>query len=305
MAEIPDQKASMPTSVLDPFGGQLMDAPKSACGPCEASDVSWRQLEVNLVQGRYATVFVDIAIAGGIMTIAKTSDPLVAFAAGVKEAGDKAGLFPAGSNLTRAETDAYSEGALGTNIASNFRITGLQVMFGEPFVTGVVSGDATGRTILPAHDFYGSRIVRALAKVSHIKFRYGQAEGGYELGRPEFWPSAAGMHSPDYPTNGFPIARLFMPLRMPTWAGGPTDENAIEVDLHIDHAVQITPDPLVPVPALGGGAHLLLPVTFMLMGDPRNAEAVTAASVERIVAEKVAEAVRAALAAQGGQSQRP
>lgn len=287
-------KDKLPTSVLDPFGGQMMDAPKSACGPCEATDVSWRQLEVNLVQGRYATVFVDIGVGGGgTMVIAKTTDPLIAFGAGTKEVGDKAGLFPTGTNLTRAETDAYSEGALGTNIASNFRITGMQVLFGEPFLTGTVTGDTSGRTVHPALDFYGSRIVRALAKNSHVKFRYGQAEGGYELGRPEFWPAGIGMNSPDFPTNGLPIARLFMPLRLPTWAGGPTDENAIEVDLHVDHSVQIIPDGLVPMPVLGAGAHLLLPVTFMLMGDPRNAEAITAANVEKMVNDKVAAALGA------------
>lgn len=300
--------------VLDPFAGAHMDPPVSACGPCDAADISWRQLEVNLVQGRYATVFVDLTVSGGNLVIAKTADALVAFAAGTKENGAKSGLFPADAMLTRAETDAYSEGALGTNIASNYRVVGMQILPGEPFLTGTVGGDPTGRTVLPALDFYASRIARALFKNSHVKFRYGQAEGGYELGRPEFWPAGMGMLSQDFPSNGQPIPRLFMPLRLPTWAGGPTDDNAIEVDLSIDHAIQITADPLVPVPALAGATHYLMPLTFMLMGDPRNEKALTASNVDAIVARKVqemlagggvnidelvAQKVRAALAAAG------
>lgn len=288
---------------MDPWGGAMQDPPMSACGPCDApGDISFRALEVNLVQGRYCTIAVTATVSGGNLVIARTASdrPLVGFDNGTAESGNTAGFTNVGGNavnLTRAETDAYSDGALGTNIASNWRVTGMAVEPFDPFVYGVpVGGDDSARQYPAWLRFYAPLLLAAVMRSSHIKFAYGQATGGFEMGRPDYWPAPFGLSGGELPTNGQPLPRLFVPLRLPTWAGGPNDDNALECNWYIDHTVTVAADPTVPVPALPAGASVLIPFTIYLTGDPRNAKALSVENVEALVAEKV----RSALGTMGG-----
>lgn len=279
-------KTAMP---LDPFDGAFME-PKEG-GPCEA-DSSFRGLETVLVLRRYATVFVALVrdAVTGDLTIAPTNSasPYIAFDEGYKEAGNDTGLLPAGTNLTRAETDGYTEGALAPDAKFTFRIVGMGLQFGQPFRVGTVGADAAARTYDPFWSLapYGARIVRALADAAHVTYRHGKADFGYEMGKLSFYPSMSSMLGADGlgVSIGNPLANAFIPLRVPDYSGGPEDDDAITVELAVDRTVNVVQDAAVPTVA---GTYLL-PITIELYGHTlRNNRAVTRDNVREMMADEL------------------
>lgn len=277
---------------LDPFEGEYMK-PVAACGPCDPEGVGWRGLETALNLRRYATVFVNLTrTAGGNLLVAGTgATPLQAFGAGYKENGANTGLLPTTLNLTRAETDGYTEGALGPNKDWNYRIVGVGVLVGVPFRAATLGTDAGGRICDPfwvAGD-YPEQVARLLLDTSHFTFKHGKADSGFEMGRLSFYPSMSSILGRQGVSVGNPLASAFIPLRFPDFAGGPDDDDAVTVEISIDRSFQVNADPLVPVPVLGAGEAYLLPVTVELYGHTiRVARGITKHDVQGAVMEQLA-----------------
>lgn len=283
-------KGSWGEMPLDPFPGVYLERSGQPCGPC-VEDGSFRGLETALDLRRYGSVFVSVqrTAAGGLLVaLTNNSTRLVAFDAGVSENANDSGFLPTNSNLTRAETDGYTDGALAPDSKFDFRVVGLGVQVGEPFRVATVNGDANARTFetfWSAGD-YMERLLRGVSRCSHISFRHGKADFAFEMGRMDFYPSMSGIEGPGGLTVGRPLAGAFIPLRVPDFAGGPLDDDALTVELAIDRTVHVEADPLVAIPALGVGEAFLLPITFELYGSTvRNRSVVNKADVERVAAQ--------------------
>lgn len=280
------------SSPLDPFPGKYMERSGQPCGPC-VEDGSFRGLETALNLRRYGTVFLNIQrTAGGSLLIAATNNNnrLIAFDAGQSENGNDTGLLPTNSNLTRAETDGYTDGALAPDSKFDYRVVGLGVQMGEPFRATTINGDANGRRFEPfwlAGDYF-AKVIRAVLRASHLSFRHGKADFAFEMGRPDFYPSMSSVEGTGGVNVGQPLAGAFIPLRVPDFAGGPLDDDALTVEWWVDRTVEVEADPLVPVPALVAGEAFLLPVTFELYGSTvRNQTIVNKADVTRVAQEAV------------------
>lgn len=262
--------------VLDPFNGRYRvpkpSGKEGACGPCGegGGDVAWRELETALDVLRYASGFFNIQrTAGGDLFIAQTgNNPLVLWNNGVQENADPTGLLPAGSTLTRAETDGYKEGAIAANQSQNFRAVGLSLEVEMPFLTGTIGTDTNARFYLDQFTEYAEWLVRAVATAGHLRFRYGGTQLGYEMGRMCFWPSMSGKVGQLGAQFGRPLAGAFVPLRIPTFSGTSLDENQLECEIHLDRSVQVNAIAAAPIPALAVGTNYLLPITAQLIGEP-------------------------------------
>lgn len=283
---------------LDPYPGKYPERSGQPCGPC-SEDGSFRGLETALVLRRYATVFAQVVrTAGGDLQVLATTNStrLIAWDAGSGENGNTSGLLPTNSNLTRAETDGYTDGALAPDQKWDFRAVGMGVQVLEAFRAATVSGDTNGRIFDPFWTLgdYSVKLARALCRCGHISFRHGKADFAYEMGRLDFYPSMSSLDGPDGGgvMVGNPLAAAFVPLRVPDFAGGPTDDDALEVELSIDRSFQVSQDPLVPVPALGAGEAYLLPVTFELYGSTvRNSNIVDKKGVEAVARGAIVDVV--------------
>lgn len=261
--------------ILDPFDGRMRlpaNAKSGQCGPCgdDGGDVAWRELETALDVLRYATGFVTIqrTVAGALLIANTGTTPLTLWDNGVGEDGTSAGLLPAGTVLSRAETDGYKDGAIAANQQQNYRTVGLSLEIEVPHLTGTVNGDTAARRYLDAFGPYTEWLVRALANAMHIKFKYGGTQLGYEMGRPCFWPSMSSKVGALGAQFGRPLAGAFVPLRVPTFSGTALDENQLSVELHIDRTVQIESIAASPIPATAVGEFYQLPITCQLIGEP-------------------------------------
>jgi len=279
---------------LDPFPGKYMERSGQPCGPC-VEDGSFRGLETALNLRRYGTIFLTATrTAGGSLIVSATNNNtrLVAFDAGQGENANNTGLVPTNSNLSRAETDGYTDGALAPDSKFDYRVVGLGVQMGEPFRATTVNGDTNGRrfeSFWSAGD-YLSRLLRAAVRCSHLSFRHGKADFAFEMGRPDFYPSMSSVEGAGGVNVGQPLAGAFIPLRVPDFAGGPLDDDALTVEWWVDRSFEVEADPLVPVPALLGVEAFLVPVTFELYGSTvRNQTVVNKADVARVAKEAVGE----------------
>lgn len=281
---------------LDPFPGKFMERSGQPCGPC-VEDGSFRGLETALNLRRYGSVYINVqrTVAGDLLIAAMSNTTrLVAFDAGVSENGNDTGLLPTNSNLARCETDGYTDGALAPDSKFDFRVTGLGVQIAEPFRAATVNSDPNARTyeVFWSAGGYLERILRAVLRASHLSFRHGKADFAFEMGRPDFYPSMSSVEGDGGVNVGRPLAGAYIPLRVPDFAGGPLDDDALTVEWWVDRTVQVEADPLVPVPVLGVGEAFLIPVTFELYGSTvRNNTIVNKADVEKVAQQAVAKAM--------------
>lgn len=270
---------------LDPFNGQMMSPQTGKCGPC-FPDASWRALETALVPRRYATFFLTITrtVAGQLqIPLSGAANELIVFAEGVSESGQKSGFLPAGTELTRAETDGFTKGALASDKQFGFRVVGMGVQIERPYRGVTINGDVGARADDIFWDAsYTERLVGQLLKASHITYKQGNASGGFEMGLLKFHPSMSAVEGAGVPRVGVPVAGGFVPLRIPVFGGGPDDDNQLNIVLTVDRTVSVEPDPLVPVPALGVGEFYSLPITVELIGHTvRLYQEVTKSAVKR------------------------
>ncbi len=247
------------------FEGQKSDSITRECGACDSDRIA--QSDV-LQTRRFSVGHFRFTNAAGILTAA--AQTLRLFSKGVGESGSDAQVD---GNLTDADTDAYSEGALVTGAGEHFRALALHLTFGAPFIR-----DATGaaRESREWMDGYRAEMQRRLMDDVAASVEHGEGQQPYKLGVVAMYPSQSGAASSDtFSQIGSPLAGAVIPFRAVLKGGAKSTSARLRVVLAIPTGRSI----ILGVRGTAADADTVVPVRAELLGYVARGSAESAPDV--------------------------
>ncbi len=204
------------------FPGQLHDDIARECGACDSSGYS---LSFALQARRIATGAFRFTNAAGVLT-ASENQVVTLFSKGVGESGADAQID---GNLTAADTDALSEGALVTGAADHFIVRAISVSLGAPYV----SGGGTERQNREWMKHYTPDMQRRVMEDFAMSIEHGEGAQPYQLGPLAMYPSQSGPASAGdfFQQIGSPFAGAVIPLRAVLKGGAKATASRLRVKL--------------------------------------------------------------------------
>lgn len=242
------------------FSGQKNDETRGNCGPCEGGALCGPEVS-RLSIRRFATAHFLATNAAGVLTFAAQSAKL--FTAGVGESGADAQVA---GNLSDAETDAFSKGALVTKAGEHFRVRAVQVTIGSLFLGATA---ATARADAAWMGGYQAGAQRRLLEDVHMLIAHGEGEQTWKLGLLGMYPSMTGTPSSgdNFAQNGTPLAGAIIPLRSAFKAGSQVATERPQITLQLSRPIVLGAR---SDPATG---DVVLPVRVDLLGYVRRGSA--------------------------------
>jgi len=234
------------------FEGQKNDGISRECGACDVERLA--QSDV-LQTRRFSTVGLRFTNAAGVLTAA--AQTVTAFSKGVGEAGTAEQID---GNLTDADTDAYSEGALVTGATEHFRALAVHITFGSPFVR-----DGTGavRESREWMDGYRAEMQRRAMDDIAASIVHGEGNQPYKLGVLGMYPAQSGAGSSDtFAQVGSPLAGAVIPLRTVLKGGAKATSARLRVALSLPTGRSI----VLAARGTPADADTILPVRVELLG---------------------------------------
>lgn len=205
------------------FEGQKNDAISRECGACDVDRIA--QSDV-LQTRRFSVVCIRFTHAAGVLTAA--AQTATAFSKGVGESGTGEQID---GNLTDADTDAYSEGALVTGSGEHFRALAIHVAFGSMWVRDVTGAVRESREWMDGYRPEAQR--RAMDDIA-LSVIHGEGTQPYKLGVIGMYPSQSGAGSSDtFAQIGSPLAGAVIPLRSVLKGGAKSSSARLRVALTI------------------------------------------------------------------------
>lgn len=234
------------------FPGQLRDYLGRVCGACVPDGENHSDA---LVTEKYFTVLLRFTNAAGVLTLATGEKVVQGLTKGVGESATDAGF--ASGNLTAADTNAFSEGALVTT-GRRFQLISVGCEILDPWI---YNAGALTRNPAVWLDGYRERLQRAVMRDVTFRIKPAESKNEYDMGPIGHYPchTAPGSTS-NWAAIGAPLPNAPKPLKAMLVSGSKIESQRIVFYIDVARSA------IIPAQSDPAADDVVVPIKFHLLG---------------------------------------